>query len=104
MSSLVARIAWTMIVGRLLVFVIQGLPPVRNFKKPEYFAELFHCDFCLGSWVMFVMCVMFKTNITVDMVGIYIPVVSELITATILSFITHLTLLGAKMRWGNFDA
>lgn len=101
--SLLGRIIFTILVSRLAVFLVQGLPPVREMKEPKYFAELFHCDLCLGVYANFFFLAFFQAQITTELTGIYVPLLSEFVTAMFFSFITHLIMLGAKLRWGVFE-
>lgn len=91
--------------GKLLLYLVQQLPPVKELdvksksRLVRYFAELYHCDLCLGTWVFFTLSAFCKANLTI----IYVPLLSELITAAFLSMGWHLTTLGAKYKWGFIE-
>ena len=85
------------------MFYVQSLPIVKNFKEPKFFEELFHCDLCLGTWIYFILFAITSFQITVELFGTYIPVVSEMITAMCVSYFIHLFLLGVKVKWGTFE-
>lgn len=82
-----------------------GLPPAKRLAKLHertdfigYVGELLSCNLCTGLWVYFVVCTFYRVTF-----GPYVPLVSELATAAIMSFVMHLIFLGAKLRWGTFE-
>lgn len=96
---------WVLVVGKLLIFLIQQLPPAKVLAKREYdgsivsyFGKLLECSLCLGEWVYFILCCVFKVAL-----GPYVPVVSELITAAIFSFVVYLLSQGWKVLWGVWE-
>lgn len=89
------------LVGKLLIFLVQQLPPVRNMHN-KFFHDLFNCDLCLGIWVFFSLCGFFGFELSSSIIGVYVPLVSEFVTGAIISFIIHLISLGWKLKFSEF--
>lgn len=89
------------LVGKLFIFLVQQLPPVHNMKQ-EFFHKLFNCDLCLGVWVFFSLCGFFHFELVSEIVGIYVPLINEIITGAIISFLVHLMSLGWKIKFSEF--
>jgi hypothetical protein len=90
-----------LVVGRVLIYLVQTLPPVQSMKN-EYFYKLFNCDLCLGVWLYFVLTVPLQVEITTQFAGVYVPLISEIITAAISSTLVHYVALGWKTKHGIF--
>lgn len=86
------------VIGRLLVWVIQTSGPSKLiWKLHPILAELGECDFCVGCWVFALLAWLFSINL---LEPIYVPVLSEIITGIVFSFVSHLAAMGWKARWG----
>jgi hypothetical protein len=90
-----------LVVGRVLIYLVQTLPPVQNMQN-EYFHKLFNCDLCLGVWIYFALTAPLQIEITTQFVGLYVPLVSEIITAAISSTLVHYIALGWQTKHGIF--
>jgi len=88
-------------IGKLLIYLFQQFPLTRNFKI-KFFAKLFDCDLCLGVWIYFVLSVFFHFVVMSDVFG-YIPLVSEVVTAAITTFVVHLISLGWRTKFEVFE-
>lgn len=84
--------------GRVIIYLVQTLPPVREMKN-EFFHELFNCDLCLGFWTYFVLLGVTNSHITL----FYVPLISEVISAGIVTTLVHLVCLGWKLKHGSFE-
>lgn len=89
-------------VGRLIIYLIQQLPPVREMKN-KFFGELLRCDLCLGVHLYFLLCGVFHFQVTSELFSVYIPVLSEYITGAILSAIMHYVSLGWKFKHSTWE-
>lgn len=97
---------WVLAGGKLLIYLIMGLPPAHNLKNLQdrggwigYFGKLFSCDLCLGTWVYFALCCFHHVSLS----PVYVPLVSESITAAIFAWTIHVFFLGLKLKYGSFE-
>jgi hypothetical protein len=85
------------VVGKLFIYTFQKFPLIRDIKN-KFFSELFLCDYCLGVWFFSILSWLF--SITLFKEYFYFPVISELATGTITSFLVHLLSIGWKEKFG----
>lgn len=80
-------------VGKLCIYMLQIFPPTKKLsQKWEFTKKLFECDLCLGVWVFWFLSYLFNMDYLADY--FYVPILSELITGAITSFIMHLISVG----------
>lgn len=92
------KIVTLAVIGRLLIWVLQTSGPTKRiWKLHPFLTELGECDFCVGCWVYAAMAYLFAFNL---LDPIYVPVLSEVVTGIVMSFVSHLAALGWKQRWG----
>lgn len=89
------------VVGRLVIFLVGQLPATKKMRI-EFWNQLFNCDLCLGVWVFFIFCGLFHFEIISGFIGVYVPIVNELLSGAIISFIVHLIVLGWKLKFSEF--
>jgi len=85
------------VLGRLLIWTLQTnglLSPL--FSLSAKLRELRACDFCLGFWVFGPLAYLFGLNL---LYPIYVPVLSEILTGLVASFISHLARLGWETKF-----
>lgn len=85
-------------VGRLLIYLAQKAPYKNWFKDNQFFKELFDCQLCLGVWIYALLSAVFRKFLFCDIFS-YIPVLSELVTGSVLSFIMFLVSSGWDARF-----
>lgn len=92
-------------IGKLSIYFIQIFPPVellyRVPKIGKYLEKLIECDLCLGVWVYWFLAFFFSVNYMQE--WFYVPVLCELLTGAITSFIMHLISIGWKEKFGVFE-
>jgi hypothetical protein len=85
-------------VGGLLVWTLQTSGPTRRiWQLHPFLGEFGGCDFCMGCWVYALLAWPLAVNV---LTPVYVPVVSEVVTGIVFSFVAHLTKIGWKVRWG----
>ena len=89
------------LIGKLLIYLLQQFPPTKKFKI-KFFADLFECDLCLGVWIYFILSAFLHFEI-ISAVFVYVPVISEAITAAVTSFIVHLVTMGWRAKFEIFE-
>lgn len=81
------------VIGKLLIYLLGQKFPYFINSRIEFIRKLFSCDLCLGCWVYFVLAVFLQIRLFDD-VYVYVPLVSEIITACVTSFAMHLLSIG----------
>lgn len=80
------------ILGKLLIYLGQKfLGNVKSINK------LVSCDLCLGVWVYSILAGLFQIRLLED-VYFYIPIVSEVITGCVVSYLVHLVTIGFREK------
>ncbi len=94
------------LVGKLLIFLFQKfftphLPLIGGlFEEERFWGRLVSCDLCLGFWIFSGLSFITNVNVTGELF-IYIPILSEVITGAIVSFIMHLISAGWNAHYQN---
>lgn len=78
--------------GKLLIYLGQKF--LGNIKLIE---KLTSCDLCLGVWVYSVLAGLFQIRLLED-VYFYVPVVNEVITGCVVSYLVHLITIGFREK------
>ena len=74
------------VVGKVSIYLIQKFPLVNYLSsKSKLLEELFGCPLCLGVWVYVFLSWFFKINFMQEFM--YVPILCELLTGGITSFI-----------------
>jgi len=90
-----------LVLGRLFIWAVQTSgPSKRIWRLHPLLTELGECDFCLGFWIYLALGWAMKINL---LAPDYIPVLSEVGTAIVASFMVHLVRLGWVMKFGVMD-
>ena len=78
------------VVGRLLIYLLQIA--TSNVK-----IKLLRCDLCLGVWIYAILSGLFQIRLLED-VYFYVPVISEIITGGVISYLVHLLIIGFREK------
>ena len=84
------------VIGKLLIYLGMKFPPFIN-SRFTFIRELFACDECLGVWVYVFLS--FAMNEVLFQEYIYLPVIGNIITGAVTSFLIHLVSLGWKSKF-----
>lgn len=90
------------VIGRIIIYIIQKASPsylalVKSEKWKGFLTQLFGCDLCLGVWVYALVAGFLNVNVLYEYV--YVPVLSEIITGIITSFLVWLIIDGWKGKF-----
>lgn len=94
----VSWIAWGLL-GKLLMYVFRKQPLSKRLRQNKTMEELISCDLCLGVWVYSILFGIFRQDFLQGYIT-YLPVVSELISGIVTSFVAYLVTSGWK---ANFE-
>lgn len=73
--------------------------PQRIWKKSSFLTALFDCDICLGFWVFLVLSPLFGITIIPSDI-LYIVIISYGLTAMLSAFVTHIFVIGWRVKFG----
>jgi hypothetical protein len=94
-----------LLVGRLLVFILQEFPFHKIFPalfgEGKFLKQLLDCPLCLGVWVYWFFSILLDIDFIYQMFYIEIPILNNLITGVIASFIVYIFCLGWFVRFGT---
>jgi hypothetical protein len=91
------RFVLYMAVGKLLIWTLQRFFFDNKFKV-KFLERLFECDLCLGTWVYIAIALAFHVVLLKDAFSYY-PVLSEIITGVLSSFIMHILSIGWREKF-----
>lgn len=93
---------WLFLVGagKIVMYMVR-LFARSNEIENKFFVKLFECGFCLGFWCYFCLLCFFRMELTSAIIG-YVPLVSEVISAMVVSFVTTVFSDGWTLRFGTF--
>lgn len=92
--------------GRILISAVMGLPAARRMSVRwlgGWFIDLFHCPFCLGTWLYFILFCFFHFELFTWAGLNYIPVVSEAISGGVVSWAVHMFTTGFKTIYFTYE-
>lgn len=74
--------------------------PLPKFLKKIKTIEYLHsCDLCFGTWVYAFLSLFMQTELLSVLGFEYVPVLSEIVTGGVISFIVHLISIGWKAKF-----
>jgi hypothetical protein len=82
------------LIGRLLIFFAQKFFKQNELEKRTFpfVQRLFSCNLCLGVWAYTILAFIFRLNALNELP--YIPVLTELITGCVTSYLVHVIEMG----------
>lgn len=84
--------------GKVIIFLIQKFS--KNFDiSNKYLVGLIGCGMCLGLWAFLLLSATLQVHLFSDL--FYFPVVSEIITAGLMTFTVHLLSIGWDEYFGK---
>jgi hypothetical protein len=83
-------------IGRLFIYLGMKFPPLAN-SRFDFVKQLFSCDLCLGVWIFTGLSFVMGEVLFRDF--FYVPVISEVITGGISSFLVHIFVLGWQSKF-----
>ena len=86
-------------VGRILIYIIRKFPlTFWVVRKWDYLNDLVNCDLCLGVWVYWGLALIVGANVINTH---YVPIISELITGAVTSFLVWVFVDGMIDKFGT---
>jgi hypothetical protein len=88
-----------LIVGRICIYLVMEFPLPAKLQKINIINEAHKCDLCCGVYIYSLMSFAFHVSLLTAIGLSYIPVLSELITGGVTSFMVHLFLMGWEAKF-----
>jgi hypothetical protein len=95
------------LVGKIILFLLQKFPKRKLpfigtlFADGRFLDELFACDLCLGVYVYGFLSFLLGYDLLSEVGFSYVPIVSEIITGAIASFVVHIFSVGWNSKFQN---
>lgn len=86
-------------VGKVMIFLGMSFPLPAALQKFNTVVKWHSCDLCFGTWVYALLSYFMGVSLLTAMGFTYVPLVSEVVTGGVISFIVHLISLGWKARF-----
>ena len=94
------------LVGKIIIFLLQKFPknslPIIGkylFREGRFLDKLFGCGLCLGFWIYLGLSFYFSVNLFGE---IYVPIVSEIITGAVTTFVVFIFSVGWNSEFQNY--
>lgn len=83
----------------LVMFTLRSFPPYEWLRRKVKFIDLVsECDFCMGVWVDTFLLWLFGIEVVQT-----VPVLSQLLSGVVTSFLVWLAIIGWKNKFGVFE-
>jgi hypothetical protein len=69
-----------------------------SFFAPRFLSDLHECDLCSGVWIYCILS-LFGVDIIQNTLGYNVPLLGNLVTGAITSFVVHIFSLGWKAKF-----
>ena len=83
-------------VGKLIIYILQKF--LSDNIDNKFVNNLVSCDLCLGVWMYTFLATIWGIRILSDVLP-YTPILSQVITGCVSSFLTHLLSIGWKAKF-----
>ena len=77
----------------------QEFPLPKSLEENKILLKLHRCDFCSGVWIFFLFSYLMQLELLEPLGFQYIPLVSEVVTGIVVSFLAHIFIIGWKARF-----
>ena len=90
-----------LVVGKVMIYLWQLFPLPTKLENNQTIHKLHSCDLCSGVWIYGLLGYFMGMSLLTLFGLSYIPVVSEVITGGVVSFIVHIFSIGWKDRFSS---
>lgn len=87
--------------GKLAIFFFQSFPLPTRLEENPFIGKLHRCGLCFGVYAFTFLAWFLKIDALSDLGFWYVPIVSEIITGMISSFVVHLFSLGWNAQFNQ---
>ena len=83
-----------LLVGKVMIYLWQQFPLPTSLEKYKTIEKLHHCDLCAGVWIYAILSYVFHAGMLQILGLTYIPLISEILTGGVVSFVVHIFSIG----------
>lgn len=88
-----------LLIGKILIYIWMQFELPSILKKYSWLSKLHDCDLCSGVWIFSTLSLFLETDLLSLLLFEYVPVVSEIVTGIVVSWIVHIFTLGWKSKY-----
>ena len=96
---LLAKWVLFLAIGRIVIHIWQQFHLPKPIQKIEWFRKLHECDLCSGVWIFTILSLFMGLDLLSVLLFEYVPVVSEVVTGIVISWLVHIFILGWKAKY-----
>lgn len=96
--SLLSWLAYVAI-GKVMIYLGMQFPLPELLQKFHTIKKWHECDLCMGAWVYGILAAVMGMSLMTALGFSYVPVVSEVVTGGVISFIVHLLSIGWRAKF-----
>lgn len=96
---LVAKWILFLAIGKIAIHVFQQFQLPTFLKRFIWFVKLHDCDLCSGVWIYMLLSLFLSVDLLSVLVFEYVPLVSEVVTGIVISWLVHIFSLGWKSKY-----
>lgn len=96
---LVAKWILFLLLGKIIIHVFMKFELPKPIKKFTWFVQLHECDLCSGVWIFTILSVFMGVDLLSIILFEYVPLISEVITGIVISWLVHIFSLGWKAKY-----
>lgn len=85
--------------GRVLIYLWFQFPLPAVLEQYKSIQKLHTCDLCAGVWLYGILSYFMGLSLLQVLGFTYVPVVSEVVTGGVVSFLVHIFLIGWKEKF-----
>lgn len=96
---LLAKWILFLLVGKIVIHIWMKFELPTPLKRFVWLAKLHDCDLCSGVWVFTLLSLFLGVDLLSISIFEYVPLVSEVITGIVISWLVHIFTLGWKAKY-----
>lgn len=96
---LLAKWILFLVIGKIVIHIWMQFHLPKPIKKYDWFVKLQECDLCSGVWIFTVLSLFMGVDLLSTLIFEYVPLVSEVVTGIVISWIVHIFTLGWKSKY-----
>jgi len=88
-----------LIIGKIIIHIFMKFELPKSIKRFTWFVQLHDCDLCSGTWIYIVLSLFMGVDLLSLLLFEYVPVISEIVTGIVISWVVHIFSLGWKAKY-----
>lgn len=88
-----------LLLGKIIIYIWMQFHLPKFLQKSDWFRKLHECDLCSGVWVYTLLSGFLGVDLLSVTLFTYTPVISEVVTGIVVSWLVHIFTLGWKAKY-----